>query len=380
MEHTHSYTAELTPRRRHILQLCLEEYIRTGEPIGSSAVATAMGHAVSSATVRAEMAELTAMGLMQQPHTSAGRIPTAPAFRLYIDRLTASDTRRGEALSSAHRRNIDDTLEKHANDPACLPEQAAQLLAEATDCAAVAGISTDEAAQTGLIVQGIQLLPLPGEGNTSRGCLAALVLAVQGGLVRTRVCRLIPTPTRTALNMLEQLLTYEVVGHSLHSLTQARMQNLLSALGEYALTFAPVLSTVYELAQQFREADYRLTGQTNLLHHPGLPPEGARALLDFFSARERVTALLEASSTLPRTDSLRVVFGSEAFGANPRETADSAELAGTSFVLTRYRAGRAPIGGVLGVIGPLRMDYAHTIAITRHVANTLGRLLEELLD
>jgi heat-inducible transcriptional repressor len=76
-----------------------------------------------------------------------------------------------------------------------------------------------------------------------------------------------------------------------------------------------------------------------------------------------------------------VVFGSEAFGTGPRgEGAAGTELAGTSFVLTRYTVRHTPVSGALGVVGPMRMTYAHTIALTRHVAATLGRLLEELLE
>ena len=78
---------DLGERKQHILAAIIEEYIRTGEPVGSKVVVERLDHAVSSATVRNEMADLAAKGYLEQPHTSAGRIPTAPAFRLYIDRL-----------------------------------------------------------------------------------------------------------------------------------------------------------------------------------------------------------------------------------------------------------------------------------------------------
>ncbi|MCL2884296.1 MAG: heat-inducible transcription repressor HrcA, partial [Oscillospiraceae bacterium] len=105
---------DLSERALRVLSLVVEEYIATGEPVGSKTVTEKLGGAVSSATVRNDMAELAAHGLLDQPHTSAGRIPTAPAFRLYIDRLM-----RRRPLSPDARRAIDERLGA-ATDPADL--------------------------------------------------------------------------------------------------------------------------------------------------------------------------------------------------------------------------------------------------------------------
>ena len=109
---------ELGGRKQKILTAVIDAYIRTGEPVGSKALAEMLDNAVSSATIRNEMAELASLGYLEQPHTSAGRIPTAKAFRLYIDRLMHR-----QALSEADRRGIDSLLSGASGDP----EQAREM-------------------------------------------------------------------------------------------------------------------------------------------------------------------------------------------------------------------------------------------------------------
>lgn len=103
---------ELGERKQKILTAIIDSYIQTGEPVGSKALVEMLGNAVSSATIRNEMAELASWGYLEQPHTSAGRIPTAKAFRLYIDHLM-----RRQALSDEDQKDIDDMLAGSAGDP-----------------------------------------------------------------------------------------------------------------------------------------------------------------------------------------------------------------------------------------------------------------------
>ena len=123
---------ELGERKQKILAAIIDAYIQTGEPVGSKALVEMLDNAVSSATIRNDMADLAAAGYLEQPHTSAGRIPTARAFRLYIDSLM-----RRQTLSEKRRREIEDMLAGAAGDPERLIEVASQALAAVTGCAAV---------------------------------------------------------------------------------------------------------------------------------------------------------------------------------------------------------------------------------------------------
>ena len=145
---------ELGERKRHVLRAVIETYIRTGEPIGSKAVVDQLDNAVSSATIRNDMAELSARGYLFQPHTSAGRIPTVSAFRLYIDHLMPRRT-----LDEKSRREIDDMLENCSRDPEKLVDTASKALAEETRCAAVTTTPWEQNAT-------VQRIELTGEGDT----------------------------------------------------------------------------------------------------------------------------------------------------------------------------------------------------------------------
>ena len=133
---------QLGKRKRDVLAATVDMYIRTGEPVGSKTVVKMLNHTVSSATIRNDMAELSAMGYLEQPHTSAGRIPTSAAFRLYIDHLM-----RKRSLSEKDCRNIDGLIKSAGDDPERLIGEASQALAQTTGCASVTTTPSGQAAR-----------------------------------------------------------------------------------------------------------------------------------------------------------------------------------------------------------------------------------------
>ena len=312
---------DLGERKQHILAAIIEEYIRTGEPVGSKVVVERLDHAVSSATVRNEMADLAAKGYLEQPHTSAGRIPTAPAFRLYIDRLMHR-----RPLPEESRQTIDQLLAGAASDPERLIEGAAQALAAATGCAAVGTSPCDHDACVRRIEQQLDEEVL---GRLSRA--------------------------------LSETFLHRPVGE----IGLADVQGLVLSLGEHGLACAPVLTAFYELVQEAAAAEVLLTGQLNLLQHPDYEVSHARALLHFLARRDLVADMLTAYP-----GGLRVVLGNES---------DRPELSGSSIIITRY-ALEDGMTGTIGLIGPLRMDYATAIPRLEYYSSRVGKLLTELLN
>ena len=310
---------ELGERKQRILAAIIDEYIRTGEPVGSKVVVEHLNQAVSSATVRNDMADLAALGYLDQPHTSAGRVPTAPAFRLYIDHLM-------------HRKP----------------------LAEATGCAAVSTSPYEQEA----CIRRIEVMPMEGRS-------LALLLMTGSGTLRSRVCR---TPHRLdtdGIRLIARALNDNFLGQPVSSIGLADVQGLLWSLGEYSLIAAPVLTGFYELVQEAAAADILLTGQLNLLQHPDYGLNHAKELLHFLGRRDLVADMLTAFP-----GGLKVVLGNES---------DRPELVGSSIIVTRYTLGDGSTG-TIGLIGPLRMDYASAIPRLEYFANSVGRLLTELLD
>lgn len=340
---------ELGERKQKILTAIIEAYIRTGEPVGSKMVVEKLDNAVSSATIRNEMADLSAMGYLEQPHTSAGRIPTAQAFRLYIDKLM-----KRRPLGEEARRDIDDMLAGSASDPERLIGDASQALAEATGCVAVTTTPDQQEAS----IRRIEVLRVFPRA-------VALLLMTNSGVLRSRICRFDFDVEAELLQRLAETLEQAFGGRMLTEVGLPQVQGLLVSLGEYGLSCAPALTAFYELVQEAAEAEVLLSGQLNLLRHPDYELERARSLLDFLTQRDRLADMMTAYS-----GGLRVVLGSESHRP---------ELNGSSIILTRYTLGNRADGSI-GLIGPLRMDYAATIPRLEYFAKAMGKLLTELMD
>lgn len=338
---------ELNERKQKILTAIIDSYIQTGEPVGSKALVELLDNAVSSATIRNEMAELASWGYLEQPHTSAGRIPTAKAFRLYIDKLMHR-----HPLTEEDQRDIDEMLAGSAGDPERLIGEASQALAETTGCAAVSTTLSEQ----GTVIRRIEIMQVSPR-------MAALLLMTGSGVLRSRVCRFDADVSADMLQTLCNALVDKFFGCQLADMGVPQVQNLLVSLGDNGLVCAPALSAFYDLVQESAEAEVLLKGQLNLLQHPDYELDRARALLGFLAQRDQLIDMLAAHS-----GGLRVVLGSE----SPRP-----ELTGSSIILTRYFLGdRAD--GALGLIGPLRMDYAATIPRLEYFAKAVGRLLSDM--
>lgn len=337
----------LGERKQKILTAVIDAYIKTGEPVGSKAVMDMLDNAVSSATIRNDMAELASLGYLEQPHTSAGRIPTALAFRLYIDRLM-----RRRALSMEDCRTIDGMLKSAAGDPEQLMGEATQALAQTTGCAAVTTTPSGQSAE----VRRIEVLRI-----SSRS--AALLLMTSSGMLRSRVCRFDHNVGNDTLARLAKALSASFNGCILSDIGLPQVQSLMAALGESGLLCAPALTAFYQLVQESADAEVLLTGQLNLLSHPDYEPARARDLLNFLARREVLSDMLASLPT-----GLRVMFGSES---------KRPELNGSSIIATHYTLGGQP-DGTIGIIGPLRMDYADAIPRLEYIAKAIGKILDEI--
>lgn len=340
---------ELGARKQQIVSAIVDTYIRTGEPIGSKTLMYVLDQAVSSATIRNDMADLAAAGFLTQPHTSAGRIPTAKAFRFYIDRLLAC-----RPLSEDSKQEMDDVLGTACGDPKKLMVVASELLAHETGVAAIA--ATPEKRTS--VVRRIELLCVDTRA-------VAILLMTDNGNLHSRVYRLDVECEEEILARISEHLNREFAGKALSEIGVVQAQRLFVQLGEYGLSYTPLATVFIELVRESAQADVRLSGQFNLLQHPDYPLDQARSLLSLLSRQEWLSGMLAA-----HPDGLRVVLGSE----SPRP-----ELNGSCIIMTRYTLGSHD-NGALGLIGPVRMDYAQAIPRLQYVAQSVGRLLTQLFE
>lgn len=229
---------ELTPRKERILSSVVAGYVKSGEPVGSKTVAEEVG--VSSATVRNEMADLIELGLLEQPHTSAGRVPSQKGYREYVDRLMEVPP-----VKEEERRVFDSMLLSGSYEPEQLLGRAARLLAGATRCAAVATTPSGDTAQ----VRAVQFV------QTSRRT-AMLILMSSAGTMKTRVFHCDFDLTNDILRVFFRVFNGKLAGKNVSDITPAFLQGVGVSLGEmYVLMGARRKGRVCIAEDQDRQRD-----------------------------------------------------------------------------------------------------------------------------
>jgi len=339
---------ELDARKQKILKTVIDLYIATGEPVGSKAVAEHLDISVSSATIRNEMSALDSLGYLQQPHTSAGRIPSYAGYRFYIDRLMNPSP-----ISEQEKTAIQHRFLQSGHDPQKLLESAGLALADITGCTA---ISTTPSAQSACVNR-IDIVPV--------GKRTYLILIITSAdMVHNRLCRSDSELSPETLEFFARYVNDKLCGVELDAINLPFMQTLAAGMGEYSLTLSPMLFSVCEMARELSGGQVILEGQSNLLNHRELD-DSARGLLRLMAQPQELLSLVQANSP-----GVRVVIGSEI---------GSAVLNDASVILSPYQTGENA-AGVVGIIGPTRLDYRRVIPHIEYFAQLLGRFLGEPLD
>ena len=337
---------ELTPRKERILSSVVAGYVKSGEPVGSKAVAEEVG--VSSATVRNEMADLIELGLLEQPHTSAGRVPSQRGYREYVDRLMQVPN-----LSEEERRAFDSMLLSGSYDPERLLVRASRLLSGVTRCAAVATTPSGDAAQ----IRAVQFV------QTSRRT-AMLILMSSAGTMKNRVFHCDFDLTNDILRVFFRVFNSKVAGKNVSDITPAFLQGVGVSLGEmYVLVGAP-LRALLEVARDTMGTEILLSGQMNLLFYPELGQVGARRVMDFLERREDVANLLRQ-----KPGQVTFLIGREM---------NRPELDRTAVGVSRYQV-EGQDAGALAMLGPVRMDYPRVAAILSYVTAQVSQQLTVLM-
>lgn len=340
---------ELDARKLRILSAIVETHIATGEPVGSKLVAQLLDGEVSPATIRNEMAVLFDQGLLEQPHTSAGRVPSHLGYRLYLD-----DLMKAKPLTGEEKQEIEALFNLRDPDPDRLLEDAAKALSEYTGCAVISTALTRESAR----VRKIELIPV-----TSR--TVVILLITSNGMVKNKVCRVDFLLTPKILEFLQTFANGNLAGQSINEVTTAYLSSVAFTLGKgYVDIFSPILSAIYELCRECSDGRIYRSGTSNLLEYEDLR-RVANQLFRVINSREAVMELIDREE-----EGIRVFVGKE----NP-----NSGFADSSVIISRYRIG-ADNTGAMGLIGPIRMDYARVIPHLEYFSQTLGRLLGETLE
>ena len=339
---------ELDARKMRILQAIIDDYILTASPVGSRTIAKSTDIGLSSATIRNEMSDLEEMGFLEQPHTSAGRIPTHRGLRYYLDHLM-----KPQPLEDAARGEIDALFNYCDPDPDRVLEGATRMLAKETGCFA---ISTTISRQS-LFVKRIEIIPATAH-------TVVILLLCSNGMVKNKVCRVNFNLTPNVVDFFQSFANGRLAGRSLNEITAQYINSMAFTLGEHTDIFAPLLAAIYELCREACEGALYRSGTGNLLEHPELRNVADR-LYRLLDSREEMLRIIGS-----RENDLFVSVGRE--NARP-------EMENSSMIVARYRIGEDSIGA-LGLVGPVRMDYARLIPHVEYFAGMLSRMLSDTLN
>jgi len=338
----------LSERKQKILVAIVETFIHTGEPVGSKLLAQQLDLNVSPATIRADMAWLFEMGYLEQPHTSAGRVPSHLGYREYIDTLMQC-----KPLTKEEKDEIDSLFNVKNPDPDRLLEDAAGALSEFTGCATV----TTSIPSSTVRVKRIELIAVA--ANT-----VVILLITTSGAIRNKVCRVDFTITPELVDFFHKFINSRLAGRSIETISASYISSISVTLGEYSRIFTSILVAIFELCKEINDGQYYLSGSTKLLEYGELSPL-ARDLMKLLENREHLQSLFG-----PGRRDFKIIIGKENINM---------ELSGASVVVTHYDVGGEPAGSV-GLIGPVRLDYARIIPHLNYFAKTLGELLSETYE
>lgn len=343
---------DLTERKRRILRAVVETYIQTAEPVGSKSILDHAGMNVSSATIRNEMADLEALGLLEQPHTSAGRIPSPTGYRFYVNELMER-----HRLSMQETQSLNEAFHLKMQELDRVLEQAGRVVSQITQYPAFA-IS---AGADRVTIRRFDLLMV-------ESCAFIIVVMTDANTVHNRLVHLPTDLSETQLQLLNTLLNTTFTGLTLEEITPELMRVAAHAAGETYGLISLVVSFAMEVLEGLEHRRVHTAGITSLLSHPEFRS------LD--RAEPLMSCLLEENGLhrlpIPKNDLMRILIGPE----NVTEA-----LKDSSVIMASYDIGEG-MRGMIGVVGPTRMDYSRLSARLTYLADGLSRLFgrSELSD
>jgi heat-inducible transcriptional repressor len=338
---------ELSERKKKILRAIVDSYVRTAEPVGSKSISEMPGMDFSSATIRNEMADLTALGLLEQPHTSAGRVPSPAGYRFYVDELM-QDYR----LSVDETKSINQAMEIKMQEVDKVISQVGKLVSKMTNLPAYA-VAESQGAVT---VKRFELILA--EANSF-----ILVVMTNANTVKNKLIQLPVAVTEQDLKLLSA-----VLNASLTELTADRITpDVLARVTRSAGAAAPIVPVIVDFTTQIlqeQHSEVYMTGQAKLLTQPEYHDiDKAQEVLS--SLDEDVISNLPAA--LKSNSKTQVLVG-------PENVAK--ELRDASVVVTKFDIGDG-MQGMIGVVGPTRMDYAKITARLSYFAENLSRMFSK---
>lgn len=336
---------QLDDRKFLILQAIIDDYITTAMPVGSRTISRKSGVGFSPATIRNEMSDLEELGYLDQPHTSAGRVPSDKAYRLYVDRLLKVGK-----LSSDERERMHDYMQARSAQVDGVIRSAATVLADATQYTSVI-----VAPKLGTLrIRHIQLVPVAAR-------TALLIIVTNLGIVKDAVIRIPDGLDADDLYSISRMLTERLANKPLEAVRQT-FSELLRDNENNRRLMGETLRVIERKLEAEDSSEVIVGGSSKLLNYPEYSDvEKARNFLTVLESKDKLRHLIGREGGMEVT----IRIGMEN---------DVPEMSDCSIVTARYRVGDQTTGA-LGIIGPTRMNYNRVIPVLEFMSRAMSELL-----
>ena len=341
----------LNDRKIQILKAIINDYIATAEPVGSRTLAKKYDLGVSSATIRNEMSDLEDMGLIIQPHTSAGRIPSELGYRLYVDRLMNTSE-----LTPKEQEFLHSVVSGNITKIEYLMEETAKAISMLTNYTTI--ISEPILKRTAL--KQIRLMPLDESA-------IMLIIVTEGNFVKNHIIRVNKAPSDEDLFSVSVKINNILKGHTLEDINEHTIMALQKELKEYSGLLKPVLKAVQKTIRSAENVHLHMSGAKNILTFPEFSDiSKATEIFRAFEEKNNLVSLLEDA----KSNDIRILIGNE---INIKEMKDC------SVITTTYNMGENTKGSI-GIIGPTRMNYNQVVSVLNEMVKNIENVLKTVPD
>jgi len=346
----------LDERKLKILNAIIQNYLETGEPVGSRTISKHTDLNLSSATIRNEMSDLEELGYILQPHTSAGRIPSDKGYRFYVDMLLEEKLQEVNEMQEQVNEMQEQMLEK-ADKMDQLLKQAAKVLANNTNYATM--ISSPAYNRNKL--KFIQLSQVDEEQLLT-------VIVMGGNIVKNKIVTVNEPLDNEALLKLNMLLNTALNGMSIEEINLGMIARLKEQAGEYGEIIGDILNAVENVIQLDTDREIYTSGATNIFKYPELSDnQSAQEIISAFEEKQQLAELVTQTLQSEENTGIQVYIGRELPGGNMKDC---------SMVTATYELGEG-MQGTIGILGPKRMDYEHVMKTLKTLQNELDTLFHK---
>lgn len=355
----------LNERKKQILKSIVDAYIDSGEPVGSKYLTSYGNISLSPATIRNEMSELEEMGYLDKPHTSAGRVPSSSAYRLYVDELMENYRLTMEELDV-----INELAHCKVSELDKIINQAGKVMSDLTHCVTLS-FTKDQGSEQGAFSRFETVY-------VDDASFLLVMIPCGKGKVRSEHIRTEYFLTEDSLTLIKNILNENLAFLSIDQVTMPIIMKMESAAGRLAPLISPIIRTVFAESSTEPDTGVKVNGLSNLLAYPEFSDvEKLRSIMDVFDKRKGYIRELLTSPDVPSDEK-----GDALSGLVPLETGSgmkiyigdeesSSALSDTSLVLCTVPVGNTE--SVIGILGPKRMDYKKAVSALRQFAESIGK-------